>query len=224
MMEKPKRPLSSYNLYCRYKHIVLCEVLQSQSDSGYSGVIAAVDVCALLRCDVGMEGDEGRDRSYFNKVEQDSLRRQKVRSVLENNLLPNLKRRRHRKSHGLFQYLSFKDVSNILSDSWKTVDPFLVAIFDELADQGRCIYYAKMRRYHEANPASAPKQPYRPVVRKREKKCTEVNDQVRNGKNNLVSDDSGAGNGMNEFDPNIVDSIKAAMEEKVEFEIEDLMN
>ena len=215
MMEKPKRPLSSYNLYCRYKHIVLCEVLQSRSDSD-----VAVDVCALLRCDVGMEGDDGRDRSYFNKVEKDSLRRQKVRSVLQNNLLPNLKRRRHRKSHGLFQYLSFKDVSNILSNSWKTVDPFLVAIFDELADQGRCIYYAKMRRYHQANPDSAPKQPYRPVVRK--KKCIEVKAQVHND-NTLVLKNSRAGNGMEEFDPNVVDSIKTALELEEKFEIEDLM-
>lgn len=205
-MEKPKRPLSAYNLYCRYKHIVACEVIRA------GGAPSLVDVCTLLRCDVGMEVEvEGSDQTqtYINKAEQDSLRRQKVRSVLENNLLPSSKRRRHRKSHGFFQYLSFKDVNNILSEGWKNVDPFLVELFDELADQGRCIYYAKMRNYHHANPGCAPKQPYRPVVRKKKRTSK-----------NLVLGSSGIR--MDELDRSMDDFVKMVMKDK-KFELEDLM-
>lgn len=206
-MEKPKRPLSAYNLYCRYKHIVLCEVIRA------GGAPSLVDVCALLRCDVGMEG-EGSDQTqtYINKAEQDSLRRQKVRSVLENNLLPSPKRRRHRKSHGLFQHLSFKDVNNILSEGWKNVDPFLIALFDELADQGRCFYYAKMRSYHNANPGSAPKQPYRPVVRKNKKTEMTFGEVCKNL--NLVFNDSGAENGTDKFNPSMDDFVQDGHERK----------
>ncbi len=126
--EKPRRPLSCFNLFYRYKRTLVF-------DAHHSGT-ASDDVAIerIIREVPGTEESPTTHLASLSEAERNVLRRAKIRSVLEHNLLPNTSThlRLHRKAFdGLG--MTFVKMGKLMTESWKTIDPFAKDVFCELA-------------------------------------------------------------------------------------------
>lgn len=153
-MEKPKRPLSSFNLFYRYKRAVILEMT--------SGITTTKeDVLKILSATVGLEGDDDAVLQQSSQQqpppagptnEINIRRRNKVRDALNGKILPqNNGRRRHRKSANSLG-ISFSELGKLMTTCWKDVDPYGKDIFEELSEEGRQIYRDQMEEYNKVKP------------------------------------------------------------------------
>ena len=148
--DKPKRPLSAYNLYYRYKRTKVLNAADTfqldNTDEDNKDDITKKMVTAVITATPGLED---YPNMAHNKPDSDlvkSICRTEIQSVLENKLNPSeiTKTRAHRKSHGAF---NFTEMSKLMCESWKGIDAFTKSVFEELACQGRSAYEEKMKVY-----------------------------------------------------------------------------
>ena len=148
--DKPKRPLSAYNLYYRYKRTKVLNAADTfqldNTDEDNKDDITKKMVTAVITATPGLED---YPNMAHNKPDSDlvkSICRTEIQSVLENKLNPSeiTKTRAHRKSHGHF---NFTEMSKLMCESWKSIDAFTKSVFEELACQGRSAYEEKMTVY-----------------------------------------------------------------------------
>jgi hypothetical protein len=156
-MEKPKRPLSSFNLFYRYKRAL---VLEKAGDDP-----SKEDVHKILSATAGLEEETLQTIVHQQPPFSDEinmLRRTKIREVLKDKILPiNNGRRRHRKSENSCG-ISFSEMGNLMTTYWKGVDSYGREVFEELSEEGRQIYRVQMDEYNKLNPKepqSAPDDP-----------------------------------------------------------------
>ncbi|KAL7491020.1 hypothetical protein ACHAWT_000491 [Skeletonema menzelii] len=148
-MEKPKRPLSSFNLFYRYKRAVVIERVGDDPSKE--------DVLKILSSIVGLEGNsalESTDQQPPFSDEINALRRSRIREALKDKILPTARkavRRRHRKAANSMG-ISFTELGKLMTTYWKGVDSFGKEIFDELSGEGRQIYRDTMEEYTKLNP------------------------------------------------------------------------
>jgi hypothetical protein len=159
---KPRRPLSCFNLFYRYKRTLVL-------DAHHSGT-ASDDVAIerIIREVPGTEESPTTHLASLSEAERNVLRRAKtkIRSVLEHNLLPNISThlRSHRKaSDGLS--MTFVEMGKLMTESWKTVDPFAKDVFCELASEGKLVYRQLMDEYHAASKTLPPGGGKKPTFR-----------------------------------------------------------
>eukprot|EP00985_Skeletonema_marinoi_P033581 scaffold41658_cov226-Skeletonema_marinoi.AAC.3 len=152
-MEKPrKRPLSSFNLFYRYKRSLL---------TGQD--ISEEAVKNILTCPAGLEDgllpSTSRHQQQQSKrtsknikpsLKTNELRRTKIRSALDGKILPSsdTKKRRHRKAAN-GPSISFVEMGRLMTESWKSVDPYARQVFDDLAGEGREYYRDALEKYTE---------------------------------------------------------------------------
>ena len=152
-MEKPKRPLSSFNLFYRYKRSLL---------TGQD--ISEEAVKNILTCPAGLEDGLLPSTSQHHQQQQskrssknikpslktNELRRIKIRSALDGKILPSsdTKKRRHRKAAN-GPSISFVEMGRLMTESWKSVDPYARQVFDDLAGEGRKFYRDALEKYTE---------------------------------------------------------------------------
>jgi len=148
--DKPKRPLSAYNLYYRYKRTKVLKAADTfqldNTDEDNKDDITKKMVTAVITATPGLED---YPNMAHNKPDSDlvkSICRTEIQSVLEHKLNPSeiTKTRAHRKSHGHF---NFTEMSKLMCESWKGIDAFTKSVFEELACQGRSAYEEKMKVY-----------------------------------------------------------------------------
>jgi len=148
--DKPKRPLSAYNLYYRYKRTKVLKAADTfqldNTDEDNKDNITKKMVTTVITATPGLED---YPNMAHNKPDSDlvkSICRTEIQSVLEHKLNPSeiTKTRAHRKSHGHF---NFTEMSKLMCESWKGIDAFTKSVFEELACQGRSGYEEKMKVY-----------------------------------------------------------------------------
>ncbi len=149
-MERPKRPLSSFNLFYRYKRALILE--RAGEDPSKEQVLKIL--CSLA----GLEDGPPlllATTTYQQPPSTDeinSLRRTRIREALRGKILPmNNKRRRHRKAANSVG-ISFSEMGKLMTTCWKGVDPFGKKVFEELSEEGRHIYRVQMDEYNKLNP------------------------------------------------------------------------
>ena len=140
-MEKPKRPLSSFNLFYRYKRaLVLSKVGEDPSRE---------DVLKILSASAGMEEEANQQPPFSDEI--NTLRRYRIREALKDKILPTDNgRRRHRKAANSLG-ISFSEMGKLMTTSWKDVDSFAKGVFEELSTEGRRIYFEEMNKFNKLN-------------------------------------------------------------------------
>ena len=149
---KPKRPLSAYNLFYRYKRAKVLEAHKLGNDTNKDATIR------LVTCTPGLEdyAPEETLSTTMTQSQLDELSRTEIRSALLNNLSPNDTRKRvHRKSHGA---MSFLEMNKIMVASWKNIDDKTRCVFEELAEIGRRMYHKRVAEYEEDAASSSSSQ------------------------------------------------------------------
>lgn len=139
MMDKPKRPLSSYNLFYRYKRSKILEVHDILGDD------AAETINNIIMAAPGLE-DYTHDNNVLASDHSKEYRRDVIRGALINNLKPKAEKRSHRKKHGA---MSFLEMNKLMCTSWKAIDEFAANVFEELAEEGRAIHQEKVQQYEK---------------------------------------------------------------------------
>eukprot|EP00581_Thalassiosira_minuscula_P032732 CAMPEP_0183784910 /NCGR_PEP_ID=MMETSP0739-20130205/66231_1 /TAXON_ID=385413 /ORGANISM="Thalassiosira miniscula, Strain CCMP1093" /LENGTH=556 /DNA_ID=CAMNT_0026028901 /DNA_START=69 /DNA_END=1739 /DNA_ORIENTATION=- len=138
-MEQPKRPLSAYNLYYRYKRSKILEAIEGGDGSPDA-------ITRLILADPGLESYPSIGDTMSPKHVQ-WLRRTEIRSALLQNLSPKETRSRtHLKAHG---GMSFVTMSKLMCDGWKFIDEFARCVFEELAEEGRKMYRKRVAEYED---------------------------------------------------------------------------
>jgi len=154
-MKRPKRPLSSYNLFYRFKRDKILEARKNGDESleTINRLIAAVP---------GLEDHP----SLINNISPEQVndfRRKEIRAAMQENLSPKDNRNRsHRKSHGA---LSFLEMSKLMVTRWKSIDDLSRSVFEELAEEGRQVYRKRVAEYEAIYP---------PPSKKRRKTTTSI--------------------------------------------------
>ena len=166
---KPKRPLSAFNLYFRYKRTIILEETQqhtydeksetvssSSSSSSTNGSNNSTsnnnkknnkeNIQRLITSTPGLESYTHETLSTLSPTQRHEISRTKIRRVLVNNLSPNesTRDRLHRKTHGC---MSFTEMSKIMSTSWKSIDEYSKSVFEELAKEGRVVQQERVAEY-----------------------------------------------------------------------------
>ena len=154
-MKEPRRPLSAYNLFYRFKRE---KMLAAQRDSGgRGGASGRADLERLLRAPPGLEDGDCADGDA-------TRRREAIRAALRGNLFPaDTAGRVHRKtSHGVGG-LGFVDLNQIMCASWKAIDRDARRVFEELAEDGRAMHRQRSAEYRKRHPTPAPRAPKPPA-------------------------------------------------------------
>ena len=137
---KPKRPLTSYNLFYRYKRNL---ILKAHS----KGDVSKETVQRLIAATPGLEEYHGTPSANENEKE---IRRAAIRSALLNHLHPkDNSSRSHVKTHGAMNFL---EMGRVMSAAWKSIDDFSTTVFGELADEGRRSYFLQQAEYEKKYP------------------------------------------------------------------------
>jgi hypothetical protein len=134
---KPKRPLTPYNLFYRYKRSVILNA--SSSIKGDEDKIRKlVDVVP------GLENVPSSVLYALDPNEIYTLSRDNIREGMKDNLLPFEGKRSHRKKHGM---MNFVEMGRMMCDQWKNVDNSIKDIFQELAEEGKRLYHRRLLEY-----------------------------------------------------------------------------
>ena len=166
MPAKPKRPLSSYNLYSRFKRHHILEAFAN----GMPNTKGAVR--ALMAVPPGLEQhkDAGADSPVSPDAMQ-TLRRDNIRKDLELHLSP--KDRDHRCDHqGSLNgnvAMSFAELAKLIAEYWGCIDVFSRSVFEQLAKEGREGHASRMKEY-EDHPRSKRLKMYLPMPVSKEEK------------------------------------------------------
>ena len=131
---RPKQPLSSYNLFYRYKRQKLIEAGRRKV------IIKQDDVRQLLvATPAGAEFSHLIGLAKASTEILNEVRQYNIRQAMEHQLQPNSTAKRvHRKSHGF--KISFRDMNKMMLDGWKEADELTKAVFRELREKGRKQY------------------------------------------------------------------------------------
>jgi hypothetical protein len=151
--KKPKRPLTPYNLFYRFKRGRILQAFRDGDDNRDDVVMK------LIAAAPGLEDLTPSQLRAISPKDAYAISRGVIREELQGNLLPFESKRSHRKTHGA---MSFLEMGQMMCDQWKLVDSSTNAIFEELADEGKKHYRQRFSEYK--------------VVQKELKKC--CSDQV----------------------------------------------
>ena len=143
---KPKRPLSAYNLFYRYKRQKILEALASDG--------SAVDKDAITRLITtapGLENHHPTDADASPDIDMlGALRTRNIRRDLEPNMeARDTDTRLHRKDKGSMNgAMSFVELGKLMNTSWKECDEFAKTVFKELAEEGRERYRHRVKEFN----------------------------------------------------------------------------
>lgn len=144
---RPKRPLSAFNLFYRFKRQQVLHALASNGNN-----LGPEEISRLIEAPAGLEH---RDTPTSSTPMHDDLEALNAlrRIIIINELKPNMnardtKTRSHRKDHGMKGAISFVELGKIMNSSWKKCDDVAKAVFDELAQEGRDKYRVLAQEYN----------------------------------------------------------------------------
>ena len=133
---KPKRPLTPYNLFYRFKR---SKIIQASSTK-------SISKSAILRLVQAVPGLEDMSRSELKLLHPKDVyatSRDIVRREMQDNLLPFDGKRSHRRSHGAIEFL---EMGRMMCDQWKLVDEPIKEIFKELAEDGKKLHKERYKK------------------------------------------------------------------------------
>lgn len=144
---RPKRPLSAYNLFYRFKR---GKIIELQPHHGNGSEEHKEIVRQIVMAAPGLE--------EYPTIRSDDamkeLRRDIIRSALVNNLSPgDNSKRSHRKTHGA---MGFIEMNQIMCSAWKAVDDFGRSVFEELAEEAKQDQLKRVAEYDKLYPNSSP--------------------------------------------------------------------
>mmetsp|Transcript_12112 Transcript_12112/g.20986 ORF Transcript_12112/g.20986 Transcript_12112/m.20986 type:complete len:458 (-) Transcript_12112:385-1758(-) len=143
---KPKRPLSAFNLFYRYKRQKILEAIAN-------GKADKEHIAGLVEATPGLENDpRATEEGYCTQPEIQGLRRGKIRIDLKDNLLPrDTRARTHRTNQNAMNgSMSFVELGKLMNASWKKCDVFSKNVFNELSEEGREHYRKRLIEYNAA--------------------------------------------------------------------------
>ena len=145
--ERPKRTLSSYNLFYRYKRSKILDL-----EANKRGIYSEETINRLITAMPGLE-DYSSIASTMSPNHVKELRRTEIRLALRDNLFPkDAKTRTRCKFHA--SCMSYVEMNRKVCASWKSIDDFAKSVFDELAEEGRKVYYKRVAEYEEKYPST----------------------------------------------------------------------
>jgi len=157
---KPKRPLSAFNLFYRFKRT---KILAAMSADTNKDTVDQDAIAALVKAAPGTEDiTPAEQRSGITSPDAlNALRRKYIRAELESNLLPRDTRdRAHRTdSSAMNGTMSFLELSKLMNASWKSCDGYAKTVFAELAEEGRKVYRTRIEEYHRLSKKVTQKKP-----------------------------------------------------------------
>ena len=160
---RPKRPLSAYNLFYRFKR---GKIIELQPHHGNGSDEHKEIVRQIVMTAPGLEDCPAPSSDDVMK----KLRRDAIRSALVNNLLPtDNSKRYHRKTHDAM--LSFLEMNKMMCSAWKSVDDFGRSVFEELAEEGKQDQLKRLAEYEKMYPKNSPL----PKMKKKKKRKMESN-------------------------------------------------
>ena len=141
-LPKPKRPLSSFNMFYRFKRQKVIELGKASKD----------DITALVKASPGLENCYPPAPQDASPQDINKLRKQNIRKDMKNNLEPrDTKSRRHRTDQSAMNGgMSFLELGKLMNTSWQSCDGFAKSVFTELADEGRELYKQRMTKYNDS--------------------------------------------------------------------------
>lgn len=177
---RPKRPLSAYNLFYRFKREKIVKVQATGNED--------IEIIRqIIMAPPGLEDyySIGTDILSSSEDAVRDIRRNTIRSSLVNNLAPkDTSKRSHRKS---LNAMSFLEMSKLMCDSWKNTDKFGQGIFQELAVEGRLQHKKRVAEYNEMYPSAAagssspsPKKKAKKTFRRHSMDIMISEDQIKN--------------------------------------------
>lgn len=146
-IQKPRRPLSSFNLFYRYKRQHIIRLLASSNTDD----VDKDTIRRLIKTAPGLE-------EYYNttaatryasstQAEVDTLRRHRICYELKNLQARDHTKRLHRKSmNGIF---TFVELNKVMQTGWKECDDLAKAIFNRLSEENREVYRQQMIEYDD---------------------------------------------------------------------------
>lgn len=149
--KKPKRPLSGYNLFYRYKRNKVLEATANNNGSINNNCAAAASdddakIRTIITSLAGLENVSSTHPVWALPPHTlDELRASKIRRDMEGKLFPNEnpRNRLHRKVHGM----GFVEMGTLMREMWARADDFTKGVFGELADVGRVRYRRLLAEY-----------------------------------------------------------------------------
>mmetsp|Transcript_38220 Transcript_38220/g.85972 ORF Transcript_38220/g.85972 Transcript_38220/m.85972 type:complete len:412 (-) Transcript_38220:88-1323(-) len=142
--DRPKRPLSAYNLFYRFKRQVVMDAIAS----------GKTDKDAIVKVATSPAGAEAISDEAMVNTDPDELkkiREKAIREILEGNLGPRDTRdRSHRKNDKAINgQVSFVELAELMKTAWKDIDPHAKSILSELSEQSRADYRKQMDEYNK---------------------------------------------------------------------------
>ena len=146
-LTKPKRPLSSYNLFYRFKREKIIEL----------GNVKRDDITKIVQASPGQEECYPPAPHDASPEEINELRKRNIRNDMESNLSPReTSTRRHRKNTSAINGgMGFLELGKLMNESWQNCDDFAKSVFSELADEGRELYKQRLAEYNASCDASS---------------------------------------------------------------------
>ena len=135
--KKPKRPLTPYNLFYRFKR---SKIIQANS----AGINDKTSILRVVESIPGLENMSTSELKLLHPKDIYAISRDNVIREMHGSLLPFEGKRSHRKTHGMMNFL---EMSRIMVNQWKLVDDNIKAIFEELADEGKKLHRQRMMQY-----------------------------------------------------------------------------
>ena len=150
-IQRPKRPLSAFNLFYRYKRQHIIRLLQSPSNS--DGSVNEDVIRHLIETPPGLEEEyntssaTGAAATSTSSTEVDALRRHRITFELKNLQARDLKTRAHRKSMNC--PIGFVELSKLMNCNWKACDDVGKAVFNEISQEIREVYRRQVKEYND---------------------------------------------------------------------------
>mmetsp|Transcript_26992 Transcript_26992/g.46027 ORF Transcript_26992/g.46027 Transcript_26992/m.46027 type:complete len:500 (+) Transcript_26992:158-1657(+) len=151
---KPKRPLSGYNLFYRYKRNKILEATAGPGKNLEEKATNAL-IHSVLIALPGLEGVPPVHAIWtFPPNAINELRASNIRVAMQGKLFPNenARNRLHRKVHGM----GFVEMGKTMREMWGGMDAFTKEVFCELADVGRIRYRNLLAKYKMGSQDQAP--------------------------------------------------------------------